>query len=225
MPDVVLLSKQDPFSEMAGRVARTAFGDAVLWLPGRRGDPVPPELGAHTFRVVLSFLSPWIVPGKVLRGAQVALNWHPASREYPGTGCYNFALYEGALEYGAVCHWMAEVPDTGEIVEERRFPVWPQDSVETLKLRTMIVMLAMFQDMVCKLVVGAAPPPSKGSAWSRKPFKRRDLEQLNVIDPTMSDEEVRRRVRAMTYPGHPGPHVVVAGERFVVPVPDRKPLA
>ena len=58
-----------------------------------------------------------------------AINFHPASPEYPGTGCNNFALYENAGEYGVTCHYMAPKADTGKIIKVKRFPVFANDDV------------------------------------------------------------------------------------------------
>ncbi|MFN3389182.1 MAG: formyltransferase family protein, partial [Allosphingosinicella sp.] len=154
----------------------------------------------------------------------VAINFHPASVEYPGIGCYNFALYDGAAEFGAVCHHMLAKVDTGRIIEERRFPLLPSDTVETLKLRTMVTMLAMFHD-ICGLIATGAALPSSEQHWTRRPYTRRDMNALREITPEMDEEEVARRVRAMTYPGYPGPSVTVGGHTFFHPVPQRPPLA
>ena len=224
MNGIVLFSKLDRFSQAAAHIARTVLGEDVVVVTGRAGDPLPEAVGSLTARVILSFLSPWIVPQALVRRAQIALNWHPASRGYPGIGCYNFALYEEAREYGAVCHYMTEKVDSGAIVEERRFPVFASDSVETLKLRTMVTMLSMFHDTICLMASGATPQPSDLS-WSRKPFTRKELNALAVIVPSMSADEIRRRVRAMTYPGYPGARVEIGGQAFFYPVPAREPLA
>jgi methionyl-tRNA formyltransferase len=221
---VVLFSKQDTFSTIAQQLARIAFGDAVRCVSGNVGEALPEGIAECRPEIVLSFLSPWILPRPLLESADIALNWHPASRDYPGIGCYNFALYEDAREYGATCHRMAEKVDTGEIVEEVRFAVAGGESVESLKLRTMVTMTAMFHATVFKLAAGWKPRPSEQS-WSRRPFTRRQLNALAVIDAAMPAEEIRRRIRATTYPGYAGPSVTLGGETFLFPVPNRRPLA
>jgi methionyl-tRNA formyltransferase len=222
--DVVVFSKSDEFSQRAIQIARVAFGGQLVCFSGKFGDPFPEDVGPIKADIILSFLCPWVLPKSILEKAAIALNWHPASTDYPGIGCYNFALYHGVTEYGATCHYMAEKVDTGGVVEERRFPVFDSDTVETLKLRTMVTMTSMFHDTVCRLASGWKPPLC-GASWSRRPFTRREFNELSVIDATMSADEVKRRIRATTYPGYPGPHVVVGGEKFILPIPDRKPLA
>lgn len=222
--EIFLLAKGDPFSRQACAVGEILFGDRVRIFSGVVGDPLPDEIDAGSPAVLLSFLSPWIVPGAVLERSRVALNFHPGSTDYPGIGCYNFALYEGATQFGAVCHHMLAKVDTGQVVEERLFPLLATDTVESLKYRTMVTMLAMFHDL-CSMIASDQPLPVAERQWSRRPFTRREMEALKQIDPAMSDAEVRRRLRATVYPGYPGPYVEIGSERFYAPVPDRPPLA
>lgn len=222
--DIILLAKTEAFSRQAKTVAEILFGDRVEVHLGAVGDPLPESVAAASPAFLISFLSPWIVPGRLLDRCGVAINFHPASIDYPGIGCYNFALYEGASEFGAVCHHMLARVDTGRIVEERRFPLLPTDTVETLKLRTMVTMLAMFHDL-CSLIATGRPLPESERQWSRRPLTRREMNALKTIEPDMPEEEVARRIRAGTYPGYPGPSVTVGGHTFYYPVPERPPLA
>jgi methionyl-tRNA formyltransferase len=222
---IILLTKQERFSESATEIAEYLFGREVQTFSGKVGDPEPVVLSEATPDFLISFLSPWIVRKSTLERCGTAINFHPGSVEYPGTGCYNFALYEKAAEFGAVCHHMLPKVDTGKIVMERRFPVEPADSVETLKLRTMETMIQMFREIAQSIAAGE-PLPSAPTHWTRKPFTRREMEALKIIEDAMSPCEKRRRVRATVYPGYPGPYLLdTDGTRRYFPVPDRTPLA
>lgn len=221
---ILLLSKSDVWSEHAGAVARALFGDKAHWARGRTGDPPPAALREGDWDVVISFLCPWVVPEQTLRRIPLCINFHPGSSSYPGAGCYNFALYEGAAAYGAVCHVMAPVVDSGEILMERLFPVFDADTVETLKLRTMATMLGMFHEVLSGMRNGD-PLPRATARWTRPPFRRRDIDALCRLSPDMTAEEIARRIRAVTYPGYPGAVMEVGGVGFPYPVPDRPPLA
>ena len=224
MKKVLLLTKRDSWSEKAGQLAEVVFGDGLVWIKGTVGEPFPPQATLPEPDYLISFLSPWIVPKHVLEAAGVSINFHPASRDYPGIGCYNFCLYENSAYYGATCHHMVEKVDRGKIVEERRFRVLGHDTVETLKLRTMIVMLAMYHDIVLSIAAGLALPEAPES-WSRQPFTRAQLNELCNISPDMNREEIARRIRATVYPGRAGPTVMLGGASFKYDVPNREPLA
>lgn len=180
--------------------SRTVFGDQLRVSRGEFGDDRPDYGDEDT---ILSFRSPWIVPAHALTHAKRAINFHPGTRDYAGIGCYNFALYEGARRYGAVAHEMLPKVDTGPIIEERTFLVTERDTVATLKARTMIVMLALFQD-ICGKIWSGEPLSTSEDGWSRKPFTRTEFEQLRVVTPNMDEREVTRRKRAVSYPGFPG---------------------
>jgi methionyl-tRNA formyltransferase len=222
--DIILLAKTDRFSREAQSVAEAIFGERLASFTGSVGDALPEDVPEASPAWLISFLSPWVVPATVLDRAGTAINFHPASVDYPGIGCYNFALYDDAAEFGAVCHHMLPKVDSGVVIEERRFPVFPSDSVETLKLRTMVTMVAMFHDICCLIATGTALPVAERQ-WSRKPYTRRGMNALRELTPDMPPEEVARRVRAMTYPGYPGPSMRISGKTFFYPVPDRPPIA
>lgn len=222
--DIILLAKTEAFSRQAKVLAEALFGARVESFLGTVGDPLPEPVATGRPLFLLSFLSPWIVPADVLDRAGTSINFHPASVDYPGIGCYNFALYDEAPEFGAVCHHMLAKVDSGTVIEERRFPLFAHDTVETLKLRTMVTMLAMFHD-ICSVVAAGRPLPVAERQWSRKAYTRREMNALKRIEPNMAADEVARRIRAGTYPGYPGPSVTIAGHTFHYPVPDRPPLA
>ena len=185
---MILLTKTDEWSNHAGRLAKIVFGDDLIWLRGNVGDPMPdiPKGG------IISFLSPWIIPAKVLEGRK-AINFHPGSGNYPGIGAYNMALHENAKLYGAVCHHMKPKVDSGEIIYETTFPVFEQDTVETLKFRTMVSMLEMFHRIICQ-IKSEHPLRNFPSRWTRPAFTRKQLNRLYADFPN---------TRATVYPDAP----------------------
>ena len=224
--DVILFCKSDFWSNHASSLARIIFGERVYVIKGGvdSEEPLPDGLQFIKPKFVISFLSPWILPHWLLRHCSLAINFHPGSRRYPGIGCYNFALYENAPTYGCVCHHMTERVDEGDIILEREFRVLEDETVESLKFRTMIEMLQLYHSILCVISDGFSLPEAK-ILWERKPFTRKQLNELCVIAPEMTPEEVNRRIRATTYPGYPGAQIEVHGVCFRAAVPDRDPLA
>ena len=224
MGDILLLSKKDVWSQHAGTLAKALLGARVRWETGSSDMPLPAGVLEREYAAVISFLSPWIIPQALLDRAELALNFHPGSCEYPGTGCYNFALYEGVQEFGAVCHHMLARVDTGQVVKESLFPVFATDTVETLKLRTMVSMLQLFHE-VLNLLAQGKPLPLNGRQWTRRAFTRKELNALCEITPDMDEAEAKRRIRATTYPGYPGPYLLKDGHKHPYPVPQGPALA
>lgn len=222
---VVLLAKRDRFCVDAVELARRAFGGDLAVFQGSFGDTFPLTSDMPNVRTIISFLSPWIVPAWALSKVRLAINFHPGPVEYPGIGCYNFAIYEQATVFGAVCHHMAAKVDTGPIVAESRFPMGSDETVEQLKLRTMIAMSAMFADVIDVLATGK-PLPRTTTQWTRRPYTRSELNELCILEPGMNADERQRRIRATTHPGYPGPQERQPdGTMRALPVPSRAPIA
>lgn len=211
---IVLFTRKNEDGARAEEIALDIFGDELIIHHGSWGEKFPEALLKENFKIILSFLSPWILPAAILNESEIALNFHPGSRDYPGIGCYNFALYEEAKIYGATCHYMLPQVDAGKILIERTFPVKNDDSVLTLKNKTMDEILSMFREVCIMLKNGEALPEAK-VLWSRRPFTRKELNDLCKIKTDMSPEEVNKIIRSVTFPGHDGASVEIGGFKFV----------
>jgi methionyl-tRNA formyltransferase len=184
------------------------------------GEQMPTEICDWNGDYILSYLCRWVIPLTVIQSAEKgAINFHPASPDYPGIGCNNYALYENASEYGATCHHMAGKVDTGKIIAVKRFPVFSTDDVSSLLLRTYEFQLVLFYEIVGK-ILNREPLPEPDEHWTRHPRSRREFNELGVITPEMTDDEVARRVRAVSY-GVFQPTVDIGGFRFVLKVGTR----
>ncbi|MBF0594718.1 MAG: hypothetical protein HQL22_07105 [Candidatus Omnitrophica bacterium] len=214
MPKVIFLSKTTSVCAAAEAFATQLFAGDMAVVKGRVGDPMPSALLTFKGQILLSFLSPWIIPAAVLQPpALLAVNFHPGPPEYPGTGCYNFALYDGVERYGVVAHLMLPKVDTGTIVGCRYFPVTPQETVVSLKNRSMEQLLALFKE-TASLLASGKPLPAIRDQWKRVPYTRRELNDLCRLEASMSRQEVCRRVRALAFPGAPGAYYELHGIRF-----------
>ena len=203
---------EDPYCARALDFCRQNFAQ-VLSALGKWGDPLSDEIRHWEGDYVISFLSRWVVPAEILKHTKIAaINFHPASPEYPGIGCNNFALYEDAKEYGATCHHMAAKVDTGKIIAVRRFPVLPDDDVAALLKRTYENQIALFFE-IAQLMADGRDLPVSDETWTRPPFTRKQFNELFEITPGMPKEEIARRIRAVSY-GSWQPYVEIEGYKF-----------
>lgn len=182
---------------------------------GKWGDILSEEARDWEGDYLISYLSRWVVPDRLLKRAHIAaFNFHPGSPDYPGIGCLNFALYDEATEYGVTCHHMATRVDTGRIIAVKRFPVFPNDSVSSLLSRTHDMQLTLFYEILGILITHGELPVSE-EKWTRKPYTRKEFNELGKITPNMEASEVARRVRATSF-GIYQPTVEIAGYTFVL---------
>lgn len=214
MTKVLFISKKnDPDCLKAAEFLAMHFPRvAVHYGEGWGGKP-PPELWDWEGDYIVSYLGRWILPPGILaRARRAAINFHPASPEFPGLGAVNFALYEGAATFGVTCHHMEPVVDTGRIIAVKRFPVFPADTVASLLSRTYARQLSLFYDVVEQIAAGGSLPDAK-ETWMRRPYTRKEFDCLFTITPEMDNEEVARRIRALDYREW-GPYIELHGHRF-----------
>ena len=196
---VLFISKREnEFANRAASFVQNNFRNPLIF-SGDRRKPLPAEVLNWEGDLMVSFISSWIYPDALLKKAKfAAINFHPGSPEYPGTGCTNFAIYEGATEYGVTCHHMKGNVDAGPIIKVVRFPISKEDTVFEVTQRCYALIEEMFYEMMTDLLNGKDLPVSD-EQWKRKPFTRKQLDELCTITPEMSDEEIKKRIKATTY--------------------------
>lgn len=188
--------------------------DCVSVYQGKTGDPFPAVAYHESSDIVISYLSPWIIPNEILEKKRLwNINLHPAPPEYPGIGCFNFALYNEEKKYGVTAHHMAEKVDTGKIIAVKRFPILESDSVYSLSIKSYGHMLSLFFEIVDSIITSRFLPETH-EMWKRKPYTRKELEELCMISPDMKEDEIKKRIRATTYPHMPGAYIELAGYKF-----------
>ena len=188
----------DFFSRQAADFILTHYPTAKIIYSSRQ-QSFPEELFSWKGDVIISYLSQWIIPKPVLENAKIAaLNFHPGPPEYPGIGCTNFAVYNREDQFGVTCHRMLSKVDTGEIIAVDRFPIFETDTVYSITQRCYSHILNMFYNIVSALMNGENIQ-SCGEAWKRKPYLRKELDELCRLTPDMDIQEIERRIRATDY--------------------------
>jgi methionyl-tRNA formyltransferase len=155
---------------------------------------------------LVSFCSPVIVPKPYLDAIDCGCyNFHPGPPGYPGRYPSGFALYEGAEQFGATVHVMAERVDEGPINAAEWFPVPSNCELETLDTLAFETLVKLFKTLAKRLATDASPLPIKRIGWSGTKRSKADCEALCTLDECMTPEDIAKRTRAC------GPHLTKAG--------------
>jgi methionyl-tRNA formyltransferase len=179
-----------------------------------RADEIPAMVTSWKGDYVISYLAQWIIPAVVLDNAREGgINLHPGSPEYPGIGCTNFAIYDGAKEFGITCHYMLPKVDTGGIIKVSRFPIHENDTVYSITQRCYAAIIGVFFELVDELVAGKRPALS-GDTWQRLPYTRKQLNALCRLSTDMEPAEMKKRIAATTFGTQPWAFFEVNGEKF-----------
>lgn len=175
-----------------------------------RGEPLPSELASWTGEYIFCFRSYFWLPKALIERATIAaINFHPGPPEYPGSGCANWAVYESSPTFGVTAHFMNERIDSGPIVECRRFPLLPQDTINTLLVRTHLKAYDLLLDTTTGLALKGPIFLESQLArfahenWRANARKMREVDRLQMVDSSISKEELERIIRSTHMPEFP----------------------
>jgi len=186
------------------------YGFDVTFIKSRnRGEKLPEDIHWWEGEYIVCFRSLYVLPKCLIDKASIAaINFHPAPPEYPGSGCINFALYDEVNNYGVTAHVMNELVDNGRILEVRRFPVTPHDNLATVLSRTHSELFNLCSDFISGLYSNGENflkekmEASETEVCRGKARLLKELDDLQKIDTTVSEKELKRIIRATYIEGY-----------------------
>ena len=214
--EILFLSKKTDWCNIAKDFLEKNF-EKVISFQGDFGDKMPIKSNEWHGDYIISFLSPWIVSEDLLNNARKkALNFHPGTSKYGGIGCYNFAIYNEEKEYGVMCHEMVKKVDSGKIIKIRNFPIDTDETVSSLKNKSMDNLLELFYEIM-DLIKRRKKLPVSNQKWERQPYTKKELLSLCKITTDMPKKEIEKRLRATYYPAGPDwPYIEINGKKITL---------
>jgi len=216
---IIYLSKNNPAGRAGLDLLKHHVGDAEIQAWFAKGSEPLPDWPDWSCDLLLSYLCPKIVPISKLEQSKLPINFHPAPPEYPGLGCYNFAIYDDAKEYGVTCHRMSPRVDSGEIYRVRRFPMPDSSTVDSLQKRSLVEMHELLNEILAAIMGGNEL--TRTDEWRRGPTTRADFETLRQVPLDATRDEVERRVKAFANPNFDGAYLRLHGFDFIALSPGR----
>jgi len=108
---------------------------------------------------------------------------------------------------------MEKKVDSGNIIGVKRFVILESYNMYSLTLKSYGFMLSLFFEML-DYILKNNKLPKCNEKWTKVPYTRKQLEELCIITPNMSEEEVKRRVKATQFPGMPGAYIKLHNYKF-----------
>ena len=212
----VLLTTDAPrLAEASERLVRRLFDVVHCSRHARSERVVPSEAreAAQGCDVLLNYLSPMILPAPMLAGVAVeAINIHPAPPDWPGVGSASYALFHGDREFGVTAHRMTAQIDAGAIVRVDRFPIYPDETCESLHARALQRTYPLFI-WVCETLAREGRLYPSGQGWARPAITRAEFDAWMTLSVFDSADDIQKKVRALQHSRFPGPFVVDHGRR------------
>ena len=195
------------------------FDVKTWWTPRKRGVKLPQDIESWNGKYIFHMKSYCILPKKLISQASIAaINFHPSSPKYPGSGGISWALYNEEEKTGITVHFMNEKVDNGTIIEAYDVPIYPKDDVRSLIERVHFKQLEAFYDVVSKIEkLGKSFLDDKNKhsrhTWSDKVGKIKEIDQLETVSFEISKKELDKIIRATKYDNF-GPKVFIHGHKF-----------
>lgn len=171
---------------------------------------------------IFCFRSYFILDQAMIDAASVAaINFHPGPPEYPGSGCINFALYEGADQYGVTAHLINTKVDNGTIIKALRFPILPKDGLRSVLARTHLYLYHLLQEVIGGVAAGGETyladqiKASGNESWRGEARRMKELSAMQQLPVDIDAEEFERRLHSMHLPEYPL-HIVLHGRKFAL---------
>ena len=121
---------------------------------------------------------------------------------YPGSGSVNLALYNNEIIFGVTAHIINKEIDSGEIIDILEFPIEKSENVNSLLTKTHENLYLLFKNTVEGIVdVGDIFIKNKidinEANWSGVANKIKFIDNLQKIDPGITEEELERVIKSI----------------------------
>lgn len=156
---------------------------------------------------LLSIANLEIIPDSVLaRASKGGVNFHdgPLPR-YAGLNTPNWALIEGATEYGITWHMIEGGVDEGDILAQRLFAIAGDETAYSLNAKCYAAAMDSFGDVLGQLETGTLARQAQDFS-TRKLYTRANRPEAGaLLDLTQPAADLYRLVRALDFNGYWNP--------------------
>ena len=212
-------NKKSIYTQEAISELKSYTNDITLVFSRKRFEKIPDELSTWSGDYIFSFESYYILPKSLINRANIAINIHPASPDFPGSGCASWAIYNNSKEFGVTAHLINENIDNGKIIKVIRFPIKREEDHGSLANRTKLYSLNLFKELINELLsektkIEDLIHKSKLESWNGQAKTIIDIDKYSIIKPTIKKEELLRRIKSFHTEEHPL-KLELYGETFI----------
>lgn len=201
----ILLTGEREFGPLRNELRR--YNPALDVRHARNRQQLEQHLNATGFEArLIGFTTSVIVPPALIRNSKLKpYNFHPGPPHYPGRYPEAWGLYNDERRFGATAHEMAELVDSGPIVDVEYFDIPPGIDRFTMGSLCFEAVAKLFHRLASQLAIWTSDLPTKPQLqWSGRKWRLADFEAMRDHPPIDDHAEAQRRVRAFGHPaGHP----------------------
>lgn len=171
----------------------------------------------NKYDYLISFLNPIYIDAKNRKKIKRdSFNFHPGPPEYPGYGCYNFALLDEIKFYGSTVHLMNDKFDNGKIIDVKKFKINQKNiSLENLISKTHKNLLNQGKKFILQLLKFKIIIKKKYK-WPRKAFTKKHFERARQIKLTDNKIKILKKIRAFSYKDYDSVYLKLKGLKLEI---------
>ncbi len=164
---------------------------------------------------LISFLNTIFITKNVRKKIRIdSFNFHPGPPEYPGFGCYNFALLDKVKFYGSTIHIINDKFDNGKIIDFHKFNIiYKRVNLEKLINLTHKNITKQAKKFIQDLL-NKKFKIQKKIKWKRKAFTKKEFERAREIKLYDTRKDVLKKIKAFSYKNYDSVYIKYKGFKF-----------
>ena len=173
------------------------------------------------YSYIICFRSFYILKKNLINKAKItAINFHPGTPKYRGSGCINYAMYNNERYYGSTCHLINEKIDSGQILDFKIFEIKKKDTLKDVLKNTHLSMLKQSKLILGKLFEDKENlkfflMKNRKIKWSKKYNTLKKLDKFYEIKTNCNKKEIELKIKATNINNYK-PYIYLHKKKFVL---------
>ena len=170
---------------------------------------------SKNYDYLISFLNSMYINKSVRKKIKInSFNFHPGPPEYPGFGCYNFALLDKVNFYGSTIHMIIDKYDSGKIVNVKKFKIsYEKINLEKLIRKTHKNIIKQAKDFI-NVIQNKKLKIEGNFKWKKKAYTKKEFETAREIKLNDSKKNLLKKIKAFSYKNYESVYINFKGLKF-----------
>lgn len=168
---------------------------------------------------LFSFLNPVFIKKDIRKKIKkISINFHPGPPEYPGYGCYNFALLDAVNSYGCTAHEVNDKIDNGKIIDVRRFRFkYDNINLEKLIKLTHKNSFLLFKKIIFQIIEKDFVKLENEEKWKKKKaYTKIQFEKARKVNLNDTKENILKKIKAFSYKNYESVYLEIKGKKYEI---------
>ena len=170
---------------------------------------------SKNYDYLISFLNSMYIDKNVRKKIKInSFNFHPGPPEYPGFGCYNFALLDKVNLYGSTIHIINDKFDSGKIINVKKFKFsYKKFNLEKLISKTHENIIKQAKDFINDIQNNKLKI-EVNLKWKKKAYTKKEFETAMKINLKDSKKNTLKKIKAFSYKNYESVYLNFKGLKF-----------